>query len=802
VYSNTLGAKVSLFCGSGYQPIWGRVMGISLHIRLRQTVALIGTQVTVYLRRNTVDRYDAGIVVLNTNSYVDVVYRLREDWRTSTARYTAAGASCLGIGFEVTAAPASGQIEVAEAWLEVEYADTPYIYDPYDGATPDAVLGDLQWTKVGAQSSALIGNFLNLADSDNIDTVYFTLADAALDRRHVTDAEVRLTLNTIPVGPKLACTIFGRSDGVRDVALNVVVSGGQTYVGLTGGASGLDNLATYLVSAALPMVAVDRHFRLRIDRDDDAQYRGRVQVFVDYSPTPLLDTFYNLFPTTASSENYFGVGGAAPNSDNTNVDIDYVVWNTVNKHGEGIRSWYSRATSTNDVVHDTTDADIQRPLPAIPMDLPIGQSRACARLDVDDSLATALVEQYAQIRDTGWIPIEDYSYTERPQHASAVAYDSDRGVVVVFGGLYTGGLYQDTTWEYDGTKWYPVPTATMPSMRSLSRMAYDRDRKVMVLFGGLDSAITALNDTWEYDGIDWTQVVTATLPSIRFWHDMAYDRQQKKVLMFGGTDTSFTDNNETWLYDGVDWTQQFPASSPPAREGTTMTYDPVRDRTVLFGGYVAGFDQNDTWEYDGLTWTQIFPAHTPPIREQAGMDFCPDTNTSLLFGGFDYIGPTYYNDLWDWDGVDWVQRMPVQKPPPRTHPQVAYHEVQKRLIVYGGHDGTYRGDTWEYDILFPVDLIYHLTVDYKNSDTNTRVKVALQRLHDFYYWNEGLSSWQAAPTTVTLPDSATRDRIAVMTNITVTAEPEVWRVRITYDSLGAPIGPPNVYIYKAYLKAT
>jgi hypothetical protein len=82
---------------------------------------------------------------------------------------------------------------------------------------------------------------------------------------------------------------------------------------------------------------------------------------------------------------------------------------------------------------------------------------------------------------------------------AALAYDSARGVTVLFGGRdpHTNSLFADT-WEWNGTSWNRKPISG-PGARYDHALAYDAARSRIVLFGG-HSAISVLNDTWEYDG--------------------------------------------------------------------------------------------------------------------------------------------------------------------------------------------------------------------------------------------------------------------------------------------------------------
>ena len=69
--------------------------------------------------------------------------------------------------------------------------------------------------------------------------------------------------------------------------------------------------------------------------------------------------------------------------------------------------------------------------------------------------------------------------------------------------------------------WTQVTTTSSPSARKNHAMAYDSVRGKVVMFGGYNASY--FNDTWEYDGVSWTQVTTASSPSARSAHAMAYD---------------------------------------------------------------------------------------------------------------------------------------------------------------------------------------------------------------------------------------------------------------------------------------
>lgn len=160
----------------------------------------------------------------------------------------------------------------------------------------------------------------------------------------------------------------------------------------------------------------------------------------------------------------------------------------------------------------------------------------------------------------------------------AIAYDSRRGVSVLFGGFDPeGNVYLGDTWEYDGQRWIRKSTQG-PTPRSRHKLAYDSRHGVVVLFGGMD-AQRRYSDTWEWDGVSWTLRATDG-PSPRWWPAMAYDEHRGVVVLQGGYDGRFQD--DTWEWDGEVWTLR-ELDSAPLLSTPSMAYDSARRVMVLFG---------------------------------------------------------------------------------------------------------------------------------------------------------------------------------------------------------------------------
>ena len=319
------------------------------------------------------------------------------------------------------------------------------------------------------------------------------------------------------------------------------------------------------------------------------------------------------------------------------------------------------------------------------------------------------------------------------RHAHAMAFDAQRNKTVLFGG-YGGqpltilGLVPET-WEYDGASWADATPATAPSARRWSAMAYDSQRGVTVLFGGF-----APNDTWEWDGSQWGRVAT-TGPSIRWEHSMAFDSQRGVTVLFGGNGPQ-----DTWEWDGTAWSLRStsgPASSGDGQamaydsqrgvavlvgaqgtwewDGTSWTqvsavalrgrlaYDSQRGVTVLFGGSVGG---GDTWEWDGTAWTQVATTG-PSARTWPALAYDSQRGVTVLFGG---LAPPAVPgsspalaDSWEWDGTTWSQVV-TAGPSARFGSAMAYDSQREEVVLFGGGglpQPSNFGDTWEFSAHYP-----------------------------------------------------------------------------------------------------
>ncbi len=198
---------------------------------------------------------------------------------------------------------------------------------------------------------------------------------------------------------------------------------------------------------------------------------------------------------------------------------------------------------------------------------------------------TMLGDTWVRKGETWTLPSLDGA-SPAPRTGHAMAYDSKREQVVLFGGDCEDGEQKaspcdDTTWLWDGASWHLFDLNAEPSPRSNHAMVYDSQREQIVLFGGFDGT-DPVGDTWTWNGNSWDRKMAGSSPSPRQGHAMAYDVERGCVVLFGGLDANNAALNDTWQWNGEEWLQAVTEdNSPFSRYGHAMAYDAKRKRVVL-----------------------------------------------------------------------------------------------------------------------------------------------------------------------------------------------------------------------------
>jgi uncharacterized protein (TIGR03437 family) len=254
---------------------------------------------------------------------------------------------------------------------------------------------------------------------------------------------------------------------------------------------------------------------------------------------------------------------------------------------------------------------------------------------------------------SNWTPVPPNGPSGRYGHA--MAYDSAHSQVVLFGGADANNASVPTvlgdTWIWDGTDWTQKSPQTSPPPRFQHAMAYDSARGKVVLYGGLssNSFSDTLGDTWVWDGANWTQESPQTSPPALAEHAMAFDSKQGQVVVFGGIGNG--PPGDTWLWDGSNWTEAPPeANAPPPRSAQTMAYDSAHEQVVMFGGIGSGSVPvlGDIWTY-GVGATQVVG---PSINGVEGASGFGELRTVARGSWIEIYGSNLAPDARGWSSAD------------------------------------------------------------------------------------------------------------------------------------------------------
>ena len=272
---------------------------------------------------------------------------------------------------------------------------------------------------------------------------------------------------------------------------------------------------------------------------------------------------------------------------------------------------------------------------------------------------------------------------------AALAGDTDRNEVVVFGGYDSSGNLSSATWVWTKENGWEekFPTATPPA-RSNALMCYDSDRKEIILYGGW-SQNGQLNDTWVWNGEDWQQKAQENPPTINYWNSaMVYDAARKTAVIISSQNYGYG-GVSMYFWDGASWTQQSITLPSNYYYNFSVAYDAKNEKIVLLT------QDGATLLYDGVSWVSS-GANTKPFnnsywdsRNKLAWD--PVGQKVLFFGGAGSgSNSNYGNDTWAWDGSQWEEVAPDRSPSPRYSHAIA--GLKDGVLLLGGW-GDY---SWEY----------------------------------------------------------------------------------------------------------
>ena len=95
-----------------------------------------------------------------------------------------------------------------------------------------------------------------------------------------------------------------------------------------------------------------------------------------------------------------------------------------------------------------------------------------------------------------------------------------------------------------------------------------------------------------------------------------------------------------------------------------------------------------------VSWVQQNPATSPSVRSSVAMAYDKSRSKVVLFGG---NNGSYLGDTWTWGGTTWAQQSPATSPPGRAYAMMAFDAAHNQAVLFGGFNGSDLGDTWTWD---------------------------------------------------------------------------------------------------------
>jgi hypothetical protein len=343
-----------------------------------------------------------------------------------------------------------------------------------------------------------------------------------------------------------------------------------------------------------------------------------------------------------------------------------------------------------------------------------------------------------------WTQINTPNQPE-PRVLSGAAFDPIRDRMVIYGGTSisadqktTSPLYD--TWEFDGTTWKKSGSEGPQIAKPI--LVYDRKHN-QILMLGIDSSITTHMYQYNNDGT-WKELKPANPVPCANEGELAYDTTRDVVMYTGGTCTTTGTLDETFEWDGSDWTKVTLTSAAPRLFGAALAYDEAHQYMVMYGGYSSTSTVSATYLYTAASTAWLSTGdQSPSPRSLGAFSSDPETPMIWLFGGvnitseFDDFwsyrnghfesqlltdGPTscgspvsaydtnrhrlvlvcISSEVWEFDPAmaKWGLVAPGTKdvPPQRRFSSFTYDDNLKKVVLFGGHDGTnYIDQTWTWD---------------------------------------------------------------------------------------------------------
>ncbi|UCG60991.1 MAG: hypothetical protein JSV52_11775 [Candidatus Zixiibacteriota bacterium] len=203
-----------------------------------------------------------------------------------------------------------------------------------------------------------------------------------------------------------------------------------------------------------------------------------------------------------------------------------------------------------------------------------------------------------------WREIEPQGVYKADHHQ--MVYVPSEQAIIAYGG-WTGEGVTGQTWKW-ANGWSRLSQG-IPPARAAFAMALDTHKEEIYLFGGLWIS-GQYADLWKWQRGEWVSLSGPYDHSSIDHLAMVYDSSRRKFVAFGGKDYRRIMKSNTLLIS-ASTIEILSLDGPSARHSIGLTYDRRKHQTLLYGGKeYRGQEQialDDMWMWDGAAWKQIEP---------------------------------------------------------------------------------------------------------------------------------------------------------------------------------------------------
>ena len=303
----------------------------------------------------------------------------------------------------------------------------------------------------------------------------------------------------------------------------------------------------------------------------------------------------------------------------------------------------------------------------------------------------------------GWSPLTSVGPAARQDHS--MVWDAATQSALMFGGQAGNMfLYFDDLWRYSVRmhSWANI-AALGPRPRYGHTAVWDSHSSAMLVLGGKHVG-EVFKELWQFtSGPDsWELLSPPSEPRARAYHSAAWDDGNRAMIVFGGEDGEILSDLQRYSVVANSWAAST-AVGPEGRMRHTAVWDGVTGSMLLLGGWNGVRYLSDLWRYDGWSARWFEPSVAGPLPRAGHAAAWDPVSLSLkVFGGVQNAssslsydaGLCKYNLL-----VGWTQLQPdplLPSPSGRSDMAMVWDATSRSLLVFGGVNGTYIGDTWRY----------------------------------------------------------------------------------------------------------